>query len=269
MARLFAITLLLIALGSALFFMAHPWMPRDISATGSAIDRQMSSTILEAGGAFLLAQILLAVFIWKFSARRSDEKISKFPGGATGLVLAAIFLVGTEVVALSVFGQKSWARMFLEPASPDALTVQVQAEQFAYYFRYPGPDGKFGTIHPEKIDESAQNFFGLDREHDAAAKDDIVSAVMAIPVNREINLLMRSKDVGHSFYVPELRLQQDFVPGMDLSLHFTATQLGRYEIICTQLCGLGHYKMRAYLDVMSAEDFEQWLKKKAATQATH
>jgi cytochrome c oxidase subunit 2 len=116
------------------------------------------------------------------------------------------------------------------------------------------------------MDDSAQNFFGLDRVRDVDSRDDIVSAVMAIPVNREIQLLMRSKDVGHSFYVPELRLQQDFVPGMDLSLHFTATQVGRYEIMCTQLCGLGHYKMRAYLDVMSAAEFDAWLSRKAAAQ---
>ena len=266
MAKLFAVTLLLIAIGSTLLLIAHPWMPPNISATGAAIDRQMSSTIIEAGGAFLLAQILLAAFIWKFSASKSETRIKNFPGGATGLIVAAIVLVGTEVAALGIFGQKSWANMFLASASPNAITVQVQAEQFAYYFRYPGPDGQFGPIHPELMDDSAQNFFGLDRAHDLASKDDIVSPVMAIPANREIHLLMRSKDVGHSFYVPELRLQQDFVPGMDLSLHFTAKQIGRYEIMCTQLCGLGHYKMHAYLQVMSQAEFEDWLKKKAGTQ---
>lgn len=271
MAKLFAITLLLVAAASAVLLVLHPftttpWMPADISASGAMIDRQMSSTILEAGLAFLVAQALLAIFIWKFSARRANTEIRNFPGGARTLVIAAIVLVGTEVAGLAFFGQKSWAGMFLAPTSPDALTVQVQAEQFAYYFRYPGPDGKFGPVHPEKMDDSGQNFFGLDREHDADSKDDIVSPIMAVPVNREIHLLMRSKDVGHSFYVPELRIQQDFVPGMDLSLHFTATKTGRYEIICTQLCGLGHYRMRAYLEVMSAADFDQWLRKKAATQ---
>jgi cytochrome c oxidase subunit 2 len=266
MAKLFAITLLLIAIGSAFFLVAHPWMPRDISVSGAAIDRQMWSTILEAGLAFLVAQILLAVFIWKSSANGANTTIKRIPGGARGLIAAAILLVGTEVAALTFFGQRSWAGMFLAPPSPNALTVQVQAEQFAYYFRYPGPDGKFGPVHPEMMDDSAQNFFGLDRVRDVDSRDDIVSAVMAIPVNREIQLLMRSKDVGHSFYVPELRLQQDFVPGMDLSLHFTATQVGRYEIMCTQLCGLGHYKMRAYLDVMSAAEFDAWLSRKAAAQ---
>jgi cytochrome c oxidase subunit 2 len=72
--------------------------------------------------------------------------------------------------------------------------------------------------------------------------------------------MMHGKDVGHSFYVRELRIQQDFVPGLDLSLHFTATKIGKYEIVCTQLCGLGHYNMKAYLNVMSQDDFDKWLK---------
>jgi cytochrome c oxidase subunit 2 len=79
-------------------------------------------------------------------------------------------------------------------------------------------------------------------------------------------LLMHSKDVGHSFFVRELRVQQDFVPGLDLSIHFTPTKIGRYEIVCTQLCGLGHYNMKAYLEVMSQEDFDKWLTRQAALQ---
>ena len=145
------------------------------------------------------------------------------------------------------------------------MQIQVQAGQFAFYFRYPGPDGKFGPLHPEHDQRrSTENFFGLDTTHDPDSKDDIVTAEMAVPVNREVHLLMHSKDVGHSFFVRELRIQQDFVPGLDLSVHFTPTKIGKYEIVCTQLCGLGHYNMKAYLEVMSQEDFENWLKQQAA-----
>jgi cytochrome c oxidase subunit 2 len=79
-------------------------------------------------------------------------------------------------------------------------------------------------------------------------------------VNHPILLTLHSKDVGHSFYVPVLRIQQDFVPGLEIPVHFTATQTGKFEIVCTQLCGLGHYNMKAYLQVMSEPDYEQWLK---------
>ena len=99
----------------------------------------------------------------------------------------------------------------------------------------PGPDGKFGALHPDKIDEGNSNFFGLDPENDIPARDDIQSGELVVPVNKEIHLMMHAKDVGHSFYVRELRIQQDFVPGLDLSLHFTATKVGKYEIVCTQL----------------------------------
>jgi len=174
--------------------------------------------------------------------------------------------VGTEVVALGIVSERTWSAVYLTPASRGALQVEAQAEQFAYSFRYPGADGKFGPVHLDKIDDANQNFFGLDTTADPDSRDDIVTAQLAVPVNREVHLLMHSRDVGHSFYVPELRIQQDFVPGLDLSIHFTATKTGKYEIVCTQLCGLGHYNMRSYLLVLPAEEFEEWLKQKAAAQ---
>jgi cytochrome c oxidase subunit 2 len=267
MAKLFAVTIVVIAILSAIPILRHTWdMPEDISIHGALIDEQMSETMAEAGIAFLAAQFMLAFFVWKFSNRPKDAKITKFPGGAKGLVIAAFLVVGLEVLALGVFGVKAWANAYLTAPPADAMPLQVQAGQFAFYFRYPGPDGKFGTLHPEMINESTQNFFGIDQDHDPAAKDDIVTAEMAIPINKEIHLLMHSKDLGHSFYVRELRVQQDFVPGLDVSVHFTATKVGKYEIVCTQLCGLGHYNMKAYLEVMSQPDFDDWLKKQAAAQ---
>jgi cytochrome c oxidase subunit II len=267
MAKVFAVTLIVIAIVSAIPILQHTWwIPEDISTHGRPIDEQMSETMAEAGISFLASQILLALFVWKYSQTRPGDKIKSFPGGAKALVIAAFLLVGTEVLALGAFGAKAWADIYLTPPSANAMPIQVQAGQFAFYFRYPGPDGSFGPIHPDMLSEANQNFFGLDTTHDADSKDDIVTAEMAIPVNREIHLLMHSKDVGHSFYVPELRVHQDFVPGLDLSVHFTATKVGKYEIVCTQLCGLGHYNMKAYLEVMSPEDFDAWLKKEVTMQ---
>jgi cytochrome c oxidase subunit 2 len=267
MAKFFAVTIIVIAIASSIPILRHTWVaPEDISTHGALIDDQMSETMAEAGISFLAAQFVLAIFIWQFSNPRPDAKIKTFPGGAKGLVIAALLLVGAEVMALGVFGVKAWADVYLTAPSANAMPVQVQAGQFAFYFRYPGPDGKFGPLHADQINEANQNFFGLDTSHDPDSKDDIVTAEMAIPVNKEIHLLMHAKDLGHSFYVRELRVQQDFVPGLDVSLHFTATKVGKYEIVCTQLCGLGHYNMKAYLHVMSQEDFDNWLKKEAAMQ---
>jgi cytochrome c oxidase subunit II len=267
MGKVLAVTLVVITMASAYPIAAHLWVPPvDISAHGRLIDEQLSDTMVEAGICFVAAQLILAAFIWMASNRKPGDRMHDFPGGAKALIAAAVLLVGTEVLALGFFGSKAWADVYLRPAAPGSIPVQAQAGQFAFYFRYPGPDGKFGPLHPEKIDEASQNFFGLDVDHDADSKDDIVTAEMAVPVNREIHLLLHAKDVGHSFYIRELRIQQDFVPGLDLALHFTATKTGRYEIVCTQLCGLGHYNMRAYLNVLSQPDYEAWLKQQAAFQ---
>jgi cytochrome c oxidase subunit 2 len=267
MAKFFAGTIVVIAILSAIPILLQTWVaPEDISTHGHMIDEQMSETMVEAGVSFLAAQLILAIFIWQFSNPRPDAKIKNFPGGARALVIAALLLVGAEVLALGVFGVKAWANVYLTPPSANAMPIQVQAGQFAFYFRYPGPDGKFGPLHPELINEGTQNIYGLDPEHDPDSRDDIVTAEMAIPVDKEVHLLMHSKDVGHSFFVRELRVQQDFVPGLDVSLHFTATKVGKYEIVCTQLCGLGHYNMKAYLDVLSQTDFDDWLKQQQATQ---
>jgi cytochrome c oxidase subunit 2 len=267
MAKIFAVTIILIAIASAIPIVMHMWpMPQDISTHGHLIDEQYADTMLEAGISFLASQFLLAFFIWKFSSTKPGDKVKSLPGGAAGLVIAAFLLVGTECLALGVFGVKAWASVYFTPPSANAVQIQAQAGQFAFYFRYPGPDGTFGPLHADKISEANANFFGLDTTNDQDSKDDIVTAEMAIPVNREIHLLMHAKDVGHSFYVPELRVQQDFVPGLDVSIHFTATKIGKYEIVCTQLCGLGHYNMKAYLEVMSQEDYDTWIKQQAALQ---
>jgi cytochrome c oxidase subunit II len=262
MGRVFAVVLTLITLVSVAFFVMHTWwLPPDISTTGPAVDHQLEETLIGTGVLFLAGQLLLGWFAWNASDKA--KKIRPFPGGATPLVTAAIVLVGIEVFTLTFVGSKAWGAIYLAPADPSALKIDVQAEQFAFYFRYAGPDGKFGSVHPEKIDDGSGNYFGLDPANDEAARDDIVVASLVVPINTPVALTLHSKDVGHSFYVRELRVQQDFVPGLDIPLHFTATQIGKYEIVCTQLCGLGHYNMKAYLEVMSAQDFQQWLKTQA------
>jgi cytochrome c oxidase subunit 2 len=265
MGKLLAVVLVIIAIASAYPIVAHLFpLPEDISTHGHAIDEQLKDTMWEAGISFVAAQLVLAFFVWSFTGRKAGSPLKSFPGGARVMVIAAFLLVGTEILALGVLGQKAWANVYFTPSKPDAIQIQAQAEQFAFYFRYPGADGKFGAIHPDKIDEGNQNYFGLDPANEVEARDDIVSGELVIPVDREVHLLMHAKDVGHSFYVRELRIQQDFVPGLDLSVHFTATKIGRYEIVCTQLCGLGHYNMKAYLNVKSQEDYDKWLKEQAA-----
>ena len=266
MGRAFAIAVILIALMSAYFFVAHTWwMPQGASEHAPALDSHLQTTIIEAGLAFLISQIVLAVFVWRYRERSEVERsnVKTFPGGAKALVIAACLLVGLELVGLQLVGSKVWTKLYYEKAPADALRIYVSAEQFAYYFRYAGPDGKFGPMHPEKIDTSSGNFFGLDRQNEAEGRDDIVSGTIAIPVDRPVELILHAKDVNHSFYVPAMRIQQDIVPGIDIPIHFTPTRVGDFQIVCTQLCGMGHHSMKAPLRVMSQADFDKWLKEKA------
>jgi cytochrome c oxidase subunit 2 len=252
---------------STALFVTHTWwLPVDISAHGHAIDHQLSETMTASGVLFVLSQLALAAFVWRFGDRHDGRAIKTFPGGATPMVVLATVLVGAEILTLTFVGSKVWAGIYQSPPDPNALRIDVQAEQFAFYFRYAGADGKFGGTHPDLIDDASGNFFGLDPANDTTARDDIVSATLALPINRQVLLSMHAKDVNHSFYVPELRIQQDFVPGLVIPLHFTATDTGKHEIVCTQLCGLGHYNMRAYVEVMSQEQFDQWMKDQAAQQ---
>jgi cytochrome c oxidase subunit 2 len=255
---LFAAAVTVIALVSAAVFLAHIWwLPPDLSSLGLLIDGQIGETMIFTGVLFVTAQLALAVFVWQSSSRTSTIRI--FPGGPMPLVAMASVIVGLEVLSLVFIGTKVWAQIFLAPAEANALHIDVQAGQFAFYFRYPGPDGKFGVPHPDKIDEGNSNFFGLDPKNDTAARDDIVSASLVVPADQPVLLTMHSKDVGHSLFIPQLRLQQDFVPGLIIPVHFTATGVTKTEIVCTQLCGLGHYNMRAYLEVLSKDDYAKWL----------
>jgi cytochrome c oxidase subunit 2 len=248
---------------AAIFAMRIWWLPPDISVAGAAIDHQIGETMVAAGVLFVLAQLVLAFFIWRYGNRGPEHRVKTFPGGAVPMVVLASLLVGIEVLVLTLVGSKVWAGIYLAPPDPQALHIDVQAEQFAFYFRYAGVDGAFGSTHPDLMDEASGNYFGLDPANDTTARDDIVSGTLAVPVDRPILLSMHAKDVGHAFYVPELRIQQDFVPGLVIPLQFTAKQIGKHEIVCTQLCGLGHYSMRAYLDVMAPDDYARWVQDQA------
>lgn len=272
MALAVAIVIILITIATVYAFWVRIWwFPVDISVHGRQIDHQFVLTLIVCGVIFVASQVGLAFFIWKYRDR-GDGRRALLVGGhpraeAAWTAGAAVLFIGLTFLSYQV-----WAKMHFTGAAPGTLKIEVQSEQFAYYFRYPGPDRKFGPIHVDKIDDARANYFGLDRDRDPSARDDIVTATLGIPVNRPIELLLRTKDVGHSFYVRELRLQQDMVPGMEIPVHFTATEEalrhhgGRYEIVCTQLCGLGHYKMRAFLQVMTGPDFQRWLKQQAAEQ---
>lgn len=266
MALALALAITLITLASCGLFLSHHWwFPRAISTIAPAIDHQFTVTFIVCGILFAAAQIALAYFVWRYRNRRKNAHAISSRGsgvleGAWTVTAAVIF------IGLALMGYRIWARVYFIGPAPGAVRIEVWGEQFQWYFRYPGPDGQFGPVHRDRMNDSAGNYLGLDRRHDPASRDDIITTTLAVPVNRPVELILRSKDVIHSFFVRELRLKQDLVPGMEIPIHFTATRTGRYEIVCTQLCGLGHYKMHASLVVMTRQDFQDWLHKAAERQ---
>jgi len=245
----------------AYFFFAKTWwFPPPISQHAIAYDAQFMRTLIVVGIIFILAQFALGYVIMKF---KDDGRRAGYSHGNNKLETLWTSATALLFLGLVVMGSKIWAGVHFDEAPPDAMVVEVTAKQFSWSFRYPGPDGKFGRTDLKLVNDSGGNPLGLD-DKDPLGKDDIVSASLKVPAGKPVKLLLHSRDVIHNFFVPELRLKQDLVPGMEIPLHFQADQIGLYEVPCSELCGLGHYQMRTTMQVMSESDFEQWKQQQAA-----
>jgi cytochrome c oxidase subunit 2 len=212
--------------------------------------------------------------------RRSRNPVANYTGvrsHASNYAEIAVAIV--EAVLLVGFSIPLWAaRVDHRPSENEALVVEVTGEQFAWNVHYAGPDGKFGRTDVKLLDVQS-NSLGLDRD-DPAAKDDVTTLnQLYLPVNKPVIVRLRSKDVIHSFGVPEFRVKQDAVPGLTIPIWFVPnvttadmrTRLGnsefQYEIACAQLCGLGHAKMRGFVTVLPADEFQKWLDDKIKEQS--
>ncbi len=204
--------------------------------------------------------------------RRSRNPVADYTGVKShNASYLEIGVAVVEAVLLVGFAIPLWAARIGDiPPENESLIVQITGEQFAWNFHYAGTDGVFGRTDITLLDLQS-NPLGLDRS-DPAAKDDITTVnQLYLPVNKPIIVRLRSKDVIHSFGVPEFRVKQDAVPGLTIPIWFipnvtTAemrTRTGnpefQYEIACAQLCGLGHYRMRGFVTVQTAEEFQKWM----------
>lgn len=222
------------------------WLPQNISLMGEKIDALFYAILIITGIVFVLVQGTLIYFLWKYrsGARPAGEYIE---GSRKAEILWTLipFLILTS---LAFLGQAVW-REVKKPLSDSKAVVQirVKAEQYAWNMQYPGADGIFDT--PDDIQKINQ---------------------MNIPVNMPIQVILSSieKDglpaVIHSFFLPDFRIKQDAVPGMEIDVWLQANKTGKYEIACAEFCGLGHYRMRGFLTIQSAEDYAGWLAQEAA-----
>lgn len=261
MALVLALTITGITLISTYFFAAKTWwLPPYISEYGNAYDKHFMLTLTVCGIIFVAAQLSLAYTVFRY--RRHGGR-SHYSHGNNKLEVLWTSAAAVVFLGLVIIGTHIWTQAHLEAAPANSIQIEMWGQQFTWYVRYPGPDGVFGRTKPDLMKESIGQPLGIDPD-DPAGKDDLVMPVMAIPVNQPVEVILRSKDVIHSFFVPELRLKQDAVPGLENRIHFTASKIGRYEIPCAELCGLGHYQMRSFLEVMSEPDYQKWLVDSAA-----
>jgi cytochrome c oxidase subunit 2 len=235
-----------------------PWfLPADASAHGPALDHHLLLNLWIALALLALAHVilLLGLILRRHSEATSLNHIEYLPLAALALLFAT----------LTVKAERLWAATRYTGASLTALQVEVTGVQFAWYFRYPGPDATFGITRPALVAPGEGNPLGLDPT-DPHSADDLISSELVLPAHREVDLRLNAQDVIHGFSIPELRLKQNAVPGQALHIHFTPTTPGTYAILCTQLCGLGHYRMNATLRIVTSNEFALWLasKQKAA-----
>ncbi|HEY4709904.1 MAG TPA: cytochrome c oxidase subunit II [Candidatus Acidoferrales bacterium] len=258
-----ALLLTVLVLATVYVFAAHLFPPpAPITSTAMLVDRQYDLTLYVAGVVFVCAHLGLAYAVWRF---RDRGQRARFMRGNLAMEVLWTTITLLVFLSLAITGRKAWALDRYAPEDRGAIQVEVTTTQFVYTFRYPGEDGKFGRLDPRLISAPTGNPLGLD-PNDPAGRDDIVVPALTVPVNRPVELLLRSQDMVHNFFVRELRLQQDAVPGMMIPLQFTANRIGQYEIVCTQLCGLGHNTMHSFLNVVSDSDYESFLKRQAASQ---
>jgi cytochrome c oxidase subunit II len=232
------------------------WFPELISEYGE-IDNQFVRTLIVTGIAFIASHIALGYAIFKY--RGDTPGKATYSHGNTKLELIWTAIIAAVFIATAFIGQRVWFNLHLTQAPKGAMQIEVVGQQFAWVFRYPGADGKFGKTDPTKINDQ-DNPLGLVPD-DPDGKDDMISrGKIVVPEGEPVELILRSKDVTHSFFVPSLRFKQDTVPGLSIRVHFTANKVGEYEVACAELCGLGHYKMRGVFEVKKKEDFDKWLK---------
>ncbi len=256
MGKALALMLVLLAVGTVLLFVGQNtwWFPPNHSEHGGAIDAQFMRTLVVVGIAFVGAQVALGYAVFKFGRRGTGDVRAIYSHGSTRLEITWTLITAAIFIAIAVLGQKVWAQLHLNEAPAGAVKVNVVAQQFQWNFHYPGADNEFGKTEPKFYDDSALNYVGIDPS-DANGRDDVQATTLVIPVNRPVELIMRSKDVIHSLFIPHMRIKQDVVPGLAIRVHFTPTQAGKYEIPCAELCGNNHFSMKSFLLVLTEDEY--------------
>jgi cytochrome c oxidase subunit 2 len=214
--------------------MLNWWLPANVSSYGGDIDRLFYLIFYITGVAWVLVQVTMLVFLFVY--RHRDDRRATYTHGNTTLEILWTIVPALILVMIGFMSKATWDEI-RHTHPPSTTVVQITAKQFNWEMLYPGPDGKFETDDDKMIENE-----------------------LHVPVNEVVRVRLTSKDVIHSFFVPQFRLKQDAVPGRTIEVWFKATQPGVYELPCAELCGFGHSGMLGHVTVQSAEDYKAWTK---------
>lgn len=247
MGKFWSVVFLLVpVLGVATFVLGEQfkiWLPSDVSQHGHTIDHLFYFILWLTGAVFVVTEGALFWFMWRYGSKGTPQPV-KYTHGSHSLEVVWTILPAATLLFIAIYQMDAWADSKMRPPAMNP-TVEVTGRQFEWRIRYPG----------------------LKAQGEIGGPDDIlVVNDLHIPVNEEILIELKSQDVLHSFFLPNLRVKQDAVPGMKVPVWFRATQVGTYDIVCAELCGWGHYKMKGRLTVEPREQFERWLQEKKTAQ---
>jgi cytochrome c oxidase subunit 2 len=214
--------------------MRHWWFPDNASSFGGDLDNLFLLILYITGAIFVLVEVTLLVFVIRYRGR-PGRKAAYYEGSARAEVIWTV-IPAIICIFLGLYSQPLWSKIKDSDRIPaDAVPLTITAKQFEWHIGYPGPDGRQGT------------------DDDFSKRGEL-----HLVVNRNYSFRMTSEDVIHSFFIPVFRLKQDAVPGMFVDGWFRPTRTGQWEIACAELCGLGHYRMKARVWVHTPEEFEAW-----------
>ncbi len=249
-----AIFLLIIVVGSVVFTFVSPWWFTDIASNWGWIDNTVLITFWVCGVVFVAVGLFMAYSTWRYRYREGARADYEPENPRLELWLTVVTAIG--VVAMLAPGLVVWDEYINVP--DDAQEFEVLSRQWTWSFRFPGEDGKLGAVDVKSV--KSDNPFGM-REGDPFGADDVMvtANTVHLPVGQPYKALLRSNDVLHDFFVPEFRAKMDSVPGMVTYFWFEPTRVGKYQILCAELCGQGHHSMRGWVQIDTQEDFDAWL----------
>ena len=249
-----AMTMVLVAVGSVLFHLLSPWWWTPIASNWQYIDDTIILTFWLTGGVFCAVVLFMAYCVLRF--RHKPGQQAAYQPESKRLEFWLSFGTGVGVAAMLAPGLFVWHQFITVPEG--ATEIEVVGQQWQWSYRLPGKDGKLGTSDIRNI--SSDNPLGLN-PNDPHGQDDVVVVGddLHLQVGTPIKVLLRSLDVVHNFYVPEFRAKMDFLPGMVTYFWFTPIRTGAFDVLCAELCGVGHSQMRGKVIVDEEKNYHAWL----------